>query len=144
VTADAEPVPAGGGQRLIGGRLRPYLQHHTMKLQLPRHAVVQRAQDEARRTRDPRRMRRHEVEAHWCLNEAGHATCRAWAEQGVHVSGDQSQTHDWVADETLPSGEVRRRRCQAPGCKALTWRKEAHARGDTGLGFVTRDHNVEV
>lgn len=113
LATDREHAPAGS--RYVGGRIRPYMSRHTVRLEVPKERAVRKV--ETLRVAGSRR-RGHEVMGHYCVSRldgvAGHD--HAWVRAGDNL---------WVCH-----------------CGARKWWRKEHERGDASLGWVEKDYSV--
>ena len=108
---------AGVGQRIVGGKVAPYLEHRRVSLKIPRLEIRRRAIQHLGES-IPRR--RHEVSGHW---------------RHRHGKGDAACTHVWA--NVTPN----RQECQL--CGYDRWWVPDFERGDASLGYVLKDRVVE-
>lgn len=107
----------GAGQRIVRGKIVPYLEHRLVSLKVP-HIVAIRKATKVLGEAIPRR--RHEVGGHWAHRRS---------------KGDPSCAHVWV--------KMTESREQCALCEYDRWWIKDYERGDASLGYVTKDHLVE-
>jgi len=116
ITTDTPHRAGASRSRLVTGQIVPFLDHHVVKLRLPKKQAIKKL---IRDHRDAIPRRRHEVSGYWSER---------------HDSGDPSCDHVWV-DVTAT-----RQTCDI--CGRRQWWTKNYARGDAERGFVTKDRLV--
>jgi len=113
--ASEEPWKAGKN-RIVAGKVVPYLSHHLVKLKLPRAIVEKRM---VRQLGESIPRRRHEVGGYWAESRK---------------KGDPNCEHVFVQETAT------REACVC--CEKKRWRVKEHHRGTAEIGYVTKDYVV--
>jgi len=114
---DSEISHRQGHNRMVSGKIVPYLDHWLVRLKLPRKIVHTRL---VREFAEAIPRRRHEVIGHWKQNSKGLPDCE----------------HIYV-DET-PKRQV----CIAENCGHKRWWVNNFMRGDASIGIIIKDRLV--
>jgi hypothetical protein len=111
------------------GKLRQFLSHNRVRLEIDRPLEIVRVPPPDPSCQDGLHYRLHEVRSHWCeTRKLRNTMC----------------THEFAPDAKHPRTDDQGRpaRFVCKNCGTLRWWRKPHARGDAGIGVVTKEYAV--